>query len=218
MKAWESGCKGFTVYRDGCRSGVLVSESSKKSNDFVQTTAPKRDKQMRCEIHQVTILGESWTVLIGMYKDKPYEIFGGLSKFVHIPKKVKTGYIVKSSKRKNGRGVYELHYGEDADDLTIIKDISDVFENPTNGAFTRTLSLALRHGAPIQYVVEQLQKDESDSDMYSFSKVIARVLKKYISDGTKATDKKCENCGAENSLTYKEGCKTCVSCGHSKCG
>lgn len=218
MKAWESGCKGFTVYRDGCRSGVLVSENTKKQDEFVQTTAPKRGKEMVCDIHQVNISGDAWTILVGMYKNKPYEIFGGLSKFVHIPKKFKEGLIVKTTKKKNGGSVYELHYGEDKNDLNIIKDISDVFENPTHGAFTRTLSLALRHGAPIQYVVEQLQKDDKDSDMYSFSRVISRVLKKYIVDGTKTTDKKCENCGAENALIYKEGCKTCVSCGHSKCG
>ena len=78
--------------------------------------------------------------------------------------------------------------------------------------------MALRHGAPIQYVCDQLQKDEKDSDMYSFSKCIARVLKHYIKEGTKATDKKCESCGAENSIVYKEGCKVCVACTYSKCG
>lgn len=218
MKAWELGCKGFTVYRDGCRSGVLVGETKKKENQFIQTEAPKRKTETPCDVHQVNINGEAWTVLVGLFDDKPYEIFGGLSKFVHIPKKIKTGTIVKTSKKKNGGGIYELHYGDDKDDLNIIRDIVDVFENPTNGAFTRTLSLALRHGAPVQYICEQLQKDDKDSDMYSFSRVMARVLKKYIVDGTKATDKKCENCGAENSITYKEGCKTCVSCGFSKCG
>lgn len=218
MKAWESGCKGFTVYRDGCRSGVLVSQDKQDKNDFIQTTAPKRDKKMPCDIHRVTISGEAWTILVGLYKEKPYEVFGGLSKYVLIPKKYKTGAIIKTNKkRSNGGGVYELHYGEDEEDMNVVGDIIDVFDNPTHGAFTRTLSLALRHGAPVQYICEQLQKDEKDSDMYSFSRVIARVLKKYIADGTKSSDKICENCGAEGAVVYKEGCKTCASCGYSKC-
>lgn len=218
MKAWKSGCKGFTVYRDGCRSGVLVAQGSQTKDDFIQTTAPKRHKKIPCDIHRVTISGEAWTILVGLYKEKPYEIFGGLSKYVLIPKKYKNGTIVKTNKKKsNGGGIYELHYGEDEEDLNVVGDVVDVFDNPTHGAFTRTISLGLRHGVPVQYMVEQLQKDEKDSDMYSFSRVIARVLKKYIVDGTKSSDKICEHCGAEGAVVYKEGCKTCASCGFSKC-
>ena len=83
--------------------------------------------------------------------------------------------------------------------------------------YTRTISLALRHGAPIQYIVEQLQKDV-EMDMFSFSKVIARVLKTYIEDGTVPGKTVCENCGAEGTLVYQEGCVTCTACGHGKCG
>lgn len=218
MKAWEEGCKGFTVYRDNCRSGVLVADSTPKKDElFGENLAPKRPKKLSCDIHQATIKGESWTIFVGKMQNKPYEVFGGLSKFVHIPKKIKDGFLIKDGKKQNGSGCYSLIYGADEDE-TRINDIVSVFENPTEGAFTRTLSLALRHGAPIQYVVEQLQKDDKDSDMYSFSRVIARVLKHYIVEGTKASDKKCDSCGAENSLIYKEGCKVCVSCGTSKCG
>ena len=78
------------------------------------------------------------------------------------------------------------------------------------------ISLALRHGSGVQYVVEQLNKDR-DSDMFSFSKVTARVLKKYIQDGSRASDKKCTECDSEG-LVYVEGCVTCTSCGYAKCG
>ena len=217
MKAYEEGCKGFTVYRDGCRSGVLISQDETKEDlSFKEYNAPKRPDALDCDIHQTNIKGEPWTVFVGKYDNKPYEIFGGLSKYVSIPKKYKSGKISKNGKVA-GKRLYDLSYGI-GDEETWIKDIVRVFENPTEGEFTRILSLSLRHGSPIQYVVEQLQKDDKNSDMYSFSKVIARVLKHYIKDGSKSTDKKCTSCGSENSLIYKEGCLICSNCGYSKCG
>ena len=102
-------------------------------------------------------------------------------------------------------------------DEFIIKDVVAVFDNPNHSGYTRFISLSLRHGAPIQYVVEQLQKDK-EADMFSFSKVIARCLKKYIPDGTVGGDKDCTECGAKNSLVYQEGCVICKSCGAGKCG
>ena len=104
----------------------------------------------------------------------------------------------------------------EGDDEFVIKDVVTVFDNPTNSAFTRMISLSLRHGASIQYVVEQMQKDR-DSDMFSFAKCVARVLKNYITDGTTASDKGCPECGSDG-LIYLEGCLTCRDCGYSKCG
>ena len=97
----------------------------------------------------------------------------------------------------------------------VIKDITNIFNNTTYATFTRTLSLALRHGTPVQFVVEQLLKG-TDEDLFSFSKAASRVLKHYIIDGT-TRDKKCLDCGASD-LIYQEGCMLCKSCGSSKCG
>ena len=216
MAGWESGCKGVTVYRDGCRSGVLVSsDSDKQEVKFTSHEAPDRPEELECSIHHATIKGEAWTILVGLLDGRPYEVMGGLQRYIEIPKKYKKGKIIKHPyKTKNSR--YDLVIGKNGDTFTI-KDIVAVFDNPNHAGFTRTISLALRHGAKINYVVEQLQKD-TEMDMFSFSKVIARVLKTYIKDGTVPGKTVCENCGAEGTLVYQEGCVTCTACGHGKCG
>jgi ribonucleoside-diphosphate reductase alpha chain len=227
MNAWEAGCKGFTVYRDGCRTGVLVQDTPKEEkkaesqpSTMIENHAPKRPKELPCDIHRINVKGsegqESYLVLVGSLEGKPYEIFCGLSHHVEVPKKAKTGTLIKNGK-KDGVATYNLQIPVGDDDSLTFKDIVELFANPNHGAFTRSLSLALRHGVPVQYVVEQLQKDKH-SDMQSFSRVLARVLKSYIPDGAKATssDKTCTQCSSD-ALVYKEGCVTCSSCGWSKC-
>ena len=213
-RGWKKGLKGVTVYRDGCRTGVLVTKTDENVT-FKTHSAPSRPEELTCSIHHATIKGEAWTILVGLMDGRPYEVMGGLQKYIEIPRKYKKGTIIKHHyKTRNSR--YDLRIGKNGDEI-LIKDIVDVFDNPNHAGFTRTISLALRHGAPIQYVVEQLQKD-TEMDMFSFSKVIARVLKSYIKDGTVPGATVCENCGAEDTLIYQEGCVTCTSCGHGKCG
>ena len=215
-RAWKSGCKGFTVYRDGCRTGVLVSSDApveKKSSD---RAVPKRPKSLNCDIHRASIRNgdqfENWLVLVGLNEGKPYEVFCGIPQNIDIPKRYKSGLLIKNNKRGNN-ATYNL---EVPDEKLVFKDIVNIFDNPTQGSFTRTISLALRHEVPLQYVVEQLQKDKN-SDMFSFANVISRVLKGYIKDGTKSNGKTCQNCN-QGELVYQEGCLFCPNCGSSKCG
>jgi ribonucleoside-diphosphate reductase alpha chain len=223
MLGWKTGCKGVTIYREGSRTGVLVKKDEEKrevvSNTpaFIIHDAPKRPEILPCDIHRVNIKGEAWTVLVGLLDGKPYELLGGLSKYVEIPKKHVTGQIQKRSwKAKNA--TYDLLMGEGEDELRI-KDVVSAFDNPNHAAFTRVLSLSLRHGAPVNYIVEQLQKGDKDADLFSFAKVIGRVLKTYIQDGTKPGGAKdCPDCGAKNALKYSDGCVACTNCGSSKCG
>jgi ribonucleoside-diphosphate reductase alpha chain len=209
LLGWKLGLKGITVYVDGSRDGVLITETKKE--EFPQHNAPKRPTTLETDIHNLTIKGEKWTILVGLMDGKPYEILGGANKIVDLPKNAKKGELVKTSVGKN-QARYDLVVGDLA-----IRDVVKVFDNANHSAFTRLLSLSLRHGAPINYVVEQMQK-EQDSDMFSFARSIARVLKQYVPDGTKATGvKTCTECSSTN-LIYQDGCVTCGDCGNSKCG
>ena len=208
---WQRGLKGITVYVDGSRSGVLVS----KKDTFPQHAATRRPRNLPCQIHHTTINGEAWVILVGLYENKPYEVIGGLATYVEIPRKYTEGTLIKHP-RKTMNSKYDLKFGENGDEI-YIKDIVKVFDNPNHSAFTRLISLSLRHGASIQYVVEQMQKDK-DSDMFSFAKCVARVLKNYITNGSAASDKVCPSCKVEDGLIYLEGCLTCKHCGFAKCG
>ncbi len=213
MEGWKQGLKGITVYVDGSRSGVLITEKEEDTT-FPQHRAPKRPIELECNIHHTTIKGEKWVIMVGIMNDKPYEVMGGLSNLIEIPRDKAKGILVKNP-RKSMNSIYDLRVGTNGDTI-IIKDLVKVFDNANHSAFTRMISLGLRHGANIQYVVEQLQKDR-DSDMFSFAKCVARVLKNYIPDGQTATEKTCGECGAEG-LVYVEGCVTCTVCGYAKCG
>lgn len=209
MESWKRGLKGITVYRDGSRSGVLITEPKKENTEFSYKDAPKRPKSLPCDIHHVKSKGKDFTVLIGLFNDNPYEVFALEGKLaVHFEK----GTLIKKS-----QGKYDLITSEEIDNNTaeVHVDTNIASEmSPEQSALTRLISTALRHGANIKFISEQLNK--SHGDITSFNKAIARALKKYIKD-EKVHGEKCDNCGQET-IIYKEGCKSCTSCGHSKCG
>jgi ribonucleoside-diphosphate reductase alpha chain len=215
MRGWETGCKGITVYRDGSRSGVLVSADEKKETKFEQRSAPKRPEVLECDIFHTSVKGERWVVMVGLLEGKPYEVLGGEAKLIEIPRKLTKGTLTKRV-FKTTNSKYDLTVGEGDGELSI-KDVVSVFDNPNHAGYTRVISTSLRHGVPVQFLVEQMQKDKN-ADLFSFSKVIARCLKTYIQDGTKSSNKVCQSCSAEDSIVYQEGCEMCKACGSSKCG
>lgn len=214
MKAWESGCKGYTVYRDGCRSGVLVSnnepnkDSSGRPKEIQSVMAPKRPEKLPCEIHYAKIKGKNWVVLVGLLDGKPYEMFAGESEAISLPSKCTTGSLQKSAK-----GKYNLHVTI-GDEEMVIKDVVKVFDNSENSWATRLVSMSMRHGVPLDMVIDQLNKD---GDVFAVNKILGRILKKYIAEGSKVrVSAKCPECSSTE-LYYIEGCMTCKNCSWSKC-
>jgi len=227
-RAWETGCKGVTIYRIGSRDAVIVNEGATREDDqplvIIESHAPKRPKVVECDVHRVSIKGDQYLVLVGMLNGRPYELFAGLSEHVEVPKKTKKAQLIKNGK-KDGIATYNLRIPLGDDDEILLNDVVAQFDNPEHGALTRVISMSLRHGVPMQYVVEQLKKDKH-SDLWSFSTVIARVLKGYIPDGAKSsTEKKCPECDGAT-LVYQNGCISChggtlpdgSTCTWSKCG
>lgn len=216
-RAWEKGCKGFTIYRDGSRDGVLTTGTTQKEKGPSATDAIKRPDELFCDIRHTTVQGEKWIVLTGLLNDQPYEIFAGPTNFIQLPRRVKKGKIVKTKDKSGSR--YDLHYDfeENEEETTIIKNVGSIFLDPAQAGFTRMISLSLRHGTPVRFIVEQLTKaGELESDLFSISKAMSRVLKGYIPDGAVIKGKTCSECSSTN-LAYKDGCVQCLDCGYSRC-
>lgn len=220
MKAWKGGLKGVTIYVDGSRSGVLVSSDETKDSKgrpktIVRTHAPKRPPVVPCDIYHGKVQGEPWTIVVGLLDGEPYELFGGPSAEAEIPKSAKTGFLkkIKQGKDNNHYDLVYSHYNSEA----VVPDVGNMFANKTFSTATRLLSLSLRHGAPVQHIVEQLGKDESE-ELFSLSSILRRALKKYIANGTivSGTKEGCEKCGSKN-LRYQEGCPVCLDCAFTKC-
>jgi ribonucleoside-diphosphate reductase alpha chain len=207
MDMFDSGTiKGGTTYRAGTMTTVLSAAStSQNSKKITKTKAPKRPKNLDCEVHRLTVGGQKWIVFVGLLEGDPYEVFAGLVDKVDLGKKITAGKIVKAAPG---------NYCFEAEDEVAVKDIVSVFNNQTEAAITRLLSTSLRHGADIKFVVTQLLK--TGNGLNTFAKALARVLKKYILEGEKLSDQTCPDCGSKD-IIMSEGCNKCLGCGYSGC-
>ncbi len=222
LKAWEVGCKGVTVYRDGSRSGVLISneeEKEDKAQDLLTVFPTKRPEVLEADVVRFQNSKEKWIAFIGLIDDKPYEIFTGLADDedgILIPRWVAKGLIIKS-RNDDGSSRYDFQYQNKRGYKTTIEGLSHKF-NPEFWNYAKLISSTLRHGMPIDKIVDLINSLQLDSEsINTWKNGVVRALKRYVEDGTQAKGHVCDNCKSEN-LIYQEGCLTCKDCGSSKCG
>ncbi|KPL14939.1 MAG: ribonucleoside-diphosphate reductase [Bacteroides sp. SM23_62] len=210
ITAWNSGCKGCTVYRDGSRSGVLLRDEYQNQH--------KRPKSLEAEILRFNNNEERWIAFVGLKDGKPYEIFTGIEdeEMFPLPKKITKGFIIKN-RDEEGNKRYDFQYTDKYGYKNTLGGLSHIFD-PEFWNYAKLISSVLRHGMPIPDVVNLVSSLRLDSESINTWKAgVERALKKYIPDGTRAkTKQKCQDCGS-SSLIYQEGCLICTSCGSSKC-
>ena len=218
--AWESGCKGITVYRDGCRAGVLVDKKSKKSEPKKceeATGENRRPKSIPAEVVRFKNGSEMWIAFVGMLDGRPYEIFTGKIEddAMYIPPKITKGNIIKV-REDDGTKRYDFQYTDRYGYTNTIGGISRLFDE-SFWNYAKLISGVLRYHMPIEKVValiDGLHLD--DENINTWKNGVKRALKQYIEDGTRSKGK-CPQCGQEQ-MAYQNGCLTCLSCGYSKCG
>ncbi len=213
--AWESGCKGCTIYRDGSRHGVLVSKSENKNcNEFIESKAPKRPKKLEAEVVRFKNDKEDWIAVVGMYEHRPYEIFTGRAENFVLPKWVEKGWVIRVKEKGDEHARYDFQFLDQDGYPVTIGGLSRTFKKEYWN-YAKLISGILRHGMPIPNVVELIGKLNFDADsITTWSNGVARALKRYIKDGTE-TGETCPDCGAK--IIYTGGCKSCPNCGWSKC-
>jgi|WetSurSiteA1Bulk_404760.scaffolds.fasta_scaffold00852_8 ribonucleoside-diphosphate reductase alpha chain len=218
ITAWQSGCKGVTVYRDGSRSGVLLN-NKEKEGDENEGVRFKRPRVLDAEIIRFNNNEEKWIAFIGLKDNKPYEIFTGIvdDEMFPIPKSINKGKIIKN-RDEHGKSRYDFQYTDKYGYNNTMGGLSHMF-NKEYWNYAKLFSSVLRHGMPIPDVVNLIASLQLDSDtINTWKNGVERALKKYIPNDTKAKrGKTCSECGSDN-LIYQEGCLVCRSCGSSKCG
>lgn len=215
MTAWKSGCKGITVYREGSREGILVSDKhqNKIDNPFQEINVPKRPKVIECDVIHFSNKGEKWVGILGLVQDRPIEIFTGKWDSFMIPPSIDKGFVIKV--KENGKTQYNLQY-IDADGYKCTMEGLNRAFNREYHNYARLISGVLRQGMPLIYVyelVDGLKLEDGDS-ITDWKSGVKRLIKRHIKDGVKTKDL-CPDCGLN--LIFSENCKKCT-CGYTACG
>ncbi|MFZ4400840.1 MAG: adenosylcobalamin-dependent ribonucleoside-diphosphate reductase [Bacteroidales bacterium] len=217
--AWETGCKGITIYRDGSRAGVLVAHSDTKEDDyeFRETKAPTRPKKLEAEVVRFQNDYEKWIAVVGVLDNKPYEVFTGKAEGFYLPSWVNKGIVIRH-KEGNEKARYDFQFEDKEGYKVTIEGLSRSFDKEYWN-YAKLISGILRHGMPLTSAVDLISNLTLEiNSINTWKNGVVRALKKYIPDGTAAIEASCPECGAKGGLIYKEGCLACKHCGYSKCG
>jgi len=217
VKAWESGCKGMTVYREGSRDGIFVSTNTPPKKE-ANTKNLKRPQELEATIVRFKNNNEDWVAFIGTKDGRPYEIFTGKTEEDRfpIPQWLQQGIIIKNKDPKGDKQYDFKYYDKDGYEV-IMRGLSRCF-NPEFWNYAKMISALLRHEIPIENVVNIIGGlNFREETINSWRNGVIRALKRFIEDGTKQKGTKCPKCGQET-IFFQEGCLTCSSCGYSKCG
>ncbi len=217
--AWETGCKGITIYRDGSRAGVLIAHSDSKEDDyeFKETKAPSRPKKLEAEVVRFQNDYEKWIAVIGVLNNRPYEVFTGKADGFFLPPWVTKGFVIRN-KEGNEKARYDFQFEDKEGYKVTIEGLSRSFDKEFWN-YAKLISGILRHGMPLLSAVDLISNLNLEIDsINTWKNGVVRALKKYIPDGTAASEASCPECGAKGGLIYKEGCLACKHCGYSKCG
>lgn len=222
LKAWQVGCKGMTVYREGSRNGVLESLNQGKEQKKEAAPAPKnfkRPKELQADVIHFKNNSEDWVAYIGLYNGKPYEIFTGKTgdeNFL-LPKWVEHGIIIKN-RHEDGTKSYDFKYYDKAGYEVRLCGLDRCFDQEFWN-YAKMTSALLRNGIPVQQIVNIISSLNFRQDsINSWRNGVSRALKKFIQDGTKQKNQECPNCHETGTMEFKEGCLVCTKCGYSKCG
>lgn len=222
VEAWRSGCKGCTIYRDGSRSGVMISVK-KENKQEVPCKRPEvtetRPQILECDVVRFQNNKEKWVAFVGLLDGRPYEIFTGLQdddEGIVLPKSVVKGRIIKNV-NEDGTKRYDFQFENKKGYKTTVEGLSEKF-NKEYWNYAKLISGVLRYRMPLDHVIKLVGSLQLESEsINTWKNGVERALKKYITDGTEAKGQKCPNCGHE-SLVYQEGCLICKHCGTSRCG
>lgn len=218
FEAWHMGLKGVTVYRDGSRSGVLVSNDKKEKVD-APAAHTKRPEVLEADVIRFNNELEPWIAVVGLLDGKPYEIFTGKAEGVfQLPKWVEKGWVIKRRDAKAKKNIYDLQYADSDDYRVTIQGLSRSFDKEYWN-YAILISGMLRQGVSVPHVVDTVVNlNLYDNTLNTWKNGVARALSRYIADGTSASGRKCNDCGDSEGVYYEEGCLKCRSCGSSKCG